>query len=61
MQARTVLAGLRVPLSPRAWHMLLISKRSLNEGVDVRVDSEVDREAGAMEMFVQMCHSQALD
>lgn len=41
--------------------MLLISKHSLNECVNVSVVSEVEREAGAMVMFVQVCHSRVLD
>lgn len=41
--------------------MLLISKRSLNECVNVSVVSEVERKAGAMAMFVQVCHSRMLD
>lgn len=55
---------LPVSMSPSALvprTRLLISKCPLNESVDVRVDSEVEREAGAMVMSVQVCHSQALD
>lgn len=56
-----MLAGLHVPLSPCTWHDVLISKHSLNECVDVSVDSEGEREAGAMVMFVQVCRSETLD
>lgn len=51
MQARTVLAVVRVSLCPCA---------RLNECVVVRVDSEVERQARAMALFVQVCHSQEI-